>query len=87
MEVAAALVIGVHRRAEGAMLVVFALVSANFVVPPVSAAVSTYGVSTLFVRAAILNGNAKHLTRSKRDQALHEEQEHGDEFDEYTGHR
>lgn len=82
MEVAATLVIRMHHRAEGAMLVVFALTSANFVVAPVRVTVPTRSVTTLFVRPAVRDRNAQHLPRSKRDHPLHEEQEHGDEFDQ-----
>lgn len=82
VEVTAALVIGVRRRAERAVLVVFALVSANFVIATVRVTVPTRSVTTLIVRPAILNRNADDLSRGKRDQSLHEEQEHGDEFDQ-----
>lgn len=87
VDVTAALVVGVHRHGEGAVLVVFALVLASFVIAHVRVTVPTRGVTTLFVRPAILNGNAKHMSRSKRGQALHEEQEHGDKFDQNGGHR
>jgi len=87
MDVAAAFVIRVHRHAEGAVLVVFALVLASFVIAHVRVTVPTRSVTALFVRPTVLNGNAKHPSRSKRGQPLHEEQEHGDEFDQSGGHR
>lgn len=87
VDVTAALVIRVHRHAERAVLVVLALLSSTSDIAPVRITVPTRSVTALFVRPTVLNGNAKHLSRSKRGQALHEEQEHGDEFDQSGGHR
>lgn len=81
VKVTAALVSRVHSRTEGAVPVVFALVRNTFVIASVRVTVPTRNVTTLFVRPTVLNRDAKHLAGSKRDQALHEEQEHGDEFD------
>lgn len=87
MEMASALVIRVHRRAEGAVRVVFALATDNFVVASNRVTMPARSMTAVFVRSAILKRDAKHLSRGKRDQTLHEQQEHGNEFDQIRGHQ
>jgi hypothetical protein len=82
-----ALFVWVGHRSERAVIVVFAIVFTASAVKPVGVAVATTGGPALFVSAAVLNRNAKHLPRSKRDQTLHEEQEHGDKFDNSGWHK
>lgn len=87
VDVTAALVIRVRCHAERVVLTVFALLAQSLVIAPVRIAMPALSMTTLFVRPTALNRNAKHLSRSKHDQPLCEEQEHGDEFDQSGGHQ
>lgn len=82
VDVAAALVIRMGDRTEGAVTVLVAGISDDSVVALQGVAVPAQRVSVLFVRPAVLNRDANHPPGSNRDQALSEEQEHGDEFDQ-----
>lgn len=81
MDVAAALVIVVYCRSKKAMTVIVTSISDVTLVARQGVAVPTSRVTVLFVRTAVLNRDANHLPGSKRDQALHKEQQNGDEFD------
>lgn len=86
VQVTGTFVFGVHHRTEGTMFMVFAVVTVTLVRAPICVAVSRGLVAPLFVRAAVLKGNTKHLARRNRDQPLHNEQEHADEFDKRWMH-
>jgi hypothetical protein len=86
MKVAAALVVGVKRGAVRSLVVARGANAAPRVSHALRVTMRAYFGSFRFVRSAVSDRNAQHPTRSRRDRPLHDEQEHGDEFDKGWGH-
>lgn len=81
MKVAAALVVGVKRGAVRSLVVARGANAASRVSHSLRVTMRAHFGSFRLVRSAVSDRNAQHPTRSRRDRSLHDEQEHGDEFD------
>lgn len=86
MHVAPALVIGVRRHVEEAVLVILAAGPCGGGVLTPAAVITSARVRSVML-PAILEGDAEHPTSARSDHALHDEQEQDDELEKRWRHR